>query len=266
MPRANPPSRKTAKPPVKAPATPLQAASRDLEIILSFGQRLNLLLDKAGYPTAVKARYTRLAKEYDVSTQTTRKWLHGRGLPNPQILIRLAHDHRVTIDWLLTDASDGTPPDLIPIPLYRLSDTPAPSVPGQFDLVSMYFRRREDYHRLEHEHRAMIINWSDAEDPPILVGDVFLIDTTITTLRENGVYLVRTKALTSIRRIRINLEGQAILSLVSANGDREESIIPITSVTFNPSFDINVPPTTGYTVVGRVIGIQRMLSRRLREF
>ncbi|RPE81598.1 helix-turn-helix domain-containing protein [Vulcaniibacterium tengchongense] len=72
-----------------------QAPHRD------FARRLNQALDYSGFAQG-RARTGSLAREYDVSRETARKWLRGLSLPELERMLQLALDLQVSFEWLAT--------------------------------------------------------------------------------------------------------------------------------------------------------------------
>ena len=237
----------------------VEQATKSIVLVKDFASRLNMLLDGAQYAKVAKPRATRLAKEHQVSVTTARKWLLGEALPSPVILIAIAHAHGVSIDWLLTGAGSMNPTTLVATPLYRMAGPGGEKTTGGFEQIATYYRERNAIPRHEQEFHALILSWAEARDPAVTLGDIFFVNTSVTSLKENAIYLVRSPASTSVRRIRVSLEGTATVSRVSATNDREESVFNLADIAFNSHHDINAIATLPLLIVGRVVGI---LSRQ----
>jgi hypothetical protein len=67
----------------------------------AFARRLNQALDHAGF-TKGRGRTTALAGHYNVSRETSRKWLTGLALPELERIIELALQTGVCFEWLIT--------------------------------------------------------------------------------------------------------------------------------------------------------------------
>lgn len=66
-----------------------------------FSQRLHRALDLAGYERG-RGRTAALARAYDVSRETARKWLTGLALPELARMIEVATDLGTSFEWLAT--------------------------------------------------------------------------------------------------------------------------------------------------------------------
>ena|SRR5688572_32793148 len=67
----------------------------------AFARRLNQALDHAGFIKG-RGRTTALAGHYEVSRETSRKWLGGHALPELERLMELATQTGVCFEWLVT--------------------------------------------------------------------------------------------------------------------------------------------------------------------
>jgi transcriptional regulator with XRE-family HTH domain len=72
-----------------------------------FARRLHLALDSAGFERG-RARTGALAKDFNVSRETARKWLNGLTLPELDRMIGLATRARVAFEWLATGRGEMT--------------------------------------------------------------------------------------------------------------------------------------------------------------
>lgn len=68
-------------------------------VIADFQARLIELCDERDLPA--RGRQTQLAKEFGVVPNTARKWLLGEGLPELEMIIRIANWAEVNVLWLL---------------------------------------------------------------------------------------------------------------------------------------------------------------------
>ena len=66
----------------------------------SFAQRLNEILDDIGVPK--RGRLVTLARRFNVTHPSAKKWLDGNGYPDTDRLIELALWGNTSLDWLLT--------------------------------------------------------------------------------------------------------------------------------------------------------------------
>ncbi|MDH4230273.1 MAG: S24 family peptidase [Nitrospirota bacterium] len=66
----------------------------------AFSDRLNQLLDEAGWPPKGRGRQIKLAKVFGVSQKGARKWLEGEGFPEYWRWARFVAEFSTTTDWL----------------------------------------------------------------------------------------------------------------------------------------------------------------------
>lgn len=76
----------------------------------SFAQRLNEILDDIGVPK--RGRLVTLARRFNVTHPSAKKWLDGNGYPDTDRLIELALWGNTSLDWLLTGRGQKHPKDL----------------------------------------------------------------------------------------------------------------------------------------------------------
>ncbi len=65
-----------------------------------FAARLSEVCDDMKMPS--RGRQTRLAEAFKVTPKAARKWLTGQGLPELEMVVRIAKWGHVHMDWLLT--------------------------------------------------------------------------------------------------------------------------------------------------------------------
>ncbi|WP_414446838.1 helix-turn-helix domain-containing protein [Burkholderia sp. 22PA0099] len=68
----------------------------------AFSDRLNLVLDDAGYPPKGSGRQNQLAKDWGLSQKGVRKWLEGEGVPETTRLVEMSKRYGVSFEWLAT--------------------------------------------------------------------------------------------------------------------------------------------------------------------
>lgn len=79
----------------------MDTETNDLNII-AFAERLNKRLDELGYPPKYKGRYEAVAKDFNVSSKATRKWLEGDSLPKTTRMMDIARKYRIPFELLAT--------------------------------------------------------------------------------------------------------------------------------------------------------------------
>jgi phage repressor protein C with HTH and peptisase S24 domain len=73
-----------------------------------FGRRLNIVLDRAGYPRSGTGRNVVLADEFNVSTSAARKWVTGVAIPTYDKLLTMSRKYNVSTDWFLGNDKNVT--------------------------------------------------------------------------------------------------------------------------------------------------------------
>lgn len=229
-----------------------------LALIRAFAVRLNGLLDNVPeYQTKRTFRAQMLAKQFDVSPQTSRKWLKGDALPNPVQLIELAQYLNVSLDYLL-GGIDARTDTLQTIPVYSLDFANSPADIGMFvQDGSMY--REVPPAGAELSPRAWVRNWTATIDPAFSHSDTILIDLKDARVADDALFLVRTNSSTAWRHVFVPLAGDAVFRLIASSGREEEITIKLRQIELNESGDINARPSGKDKVllVGRVIAIMR---------
>lgn len=81
--------------------------SDDVKIRSDFSKRLGWALSHAGVPDG-KLRRAAVAKKFNVSVETTRKWLTGLVLPDPWRILAIAEELGVCAEYLLTGKGPRT--------------------------------------------------------------------------------------------------------------------------------------------------------------
>ena len=74
------------------------------EEAVKFSERLNELLDARGFEQKGMGRQVALAKKYDLSQASTRKWLEGMGFPKTSQMAKIARDFLCNFEWLALGA------------------------------------------------------------------------------------------------------------------------------------------------------------------
>lgn len=83
------------------------AMSNNLE---DFSIRLNEILDDIGVPR--RGRLVTLARRFNITHPSAKKWMDGQGYPDTDRLIELAKWGNTSLDWLLTGRGQKRPQDL----------------------------------------------------------------------------------------------------------------------------------------------------------
>lgn len=86
--------------------------------VRGFSERLNKALDRAGVPRKGKGRNVEVAKMFNVSPASSRKWLEAVGFPEMEKTLEITRALNVPAEWLLTgkggfDVENAAPPPAI---------------------------------------------------------------------------------------------------------------------------------------------------------
>lgn len=77
-----------------------------------FSERLNALLDNAGFYPKNKGRQIQLAKIVDVTDKAAWKWLNGEAMPRTPTLAKILEEfpnQPTTVEWMITGNEEFTP-------------------------------------------------------------------------------------------------------------------------------------------------------------
>jgi transcriptional regulator with XRE-family HTH domain len=187
----------------------------DARLVRTFAERLNSVLDARGVAAQQTLRSEELAEKFDVSSSGARKWLLGLGLPSPAMLVRVAAEYDVTIDWLFGLSDEPTVPtgsSILVAPVYAMPQhgVHSPDTSG-FELVGSVQINHDSNHQLLSSLPAiaMVRMWADMPDLGLHLTDVVIVGLGLPAVfEENAVYLLRDPHQRSyIRRVEIGLNG-----------------------------------------------------------
>lgn len=191
-----------------------------------FVSRLQLVA--AEWPSA-----DRLAKATGVSASAFRKWLKGEAEPSRDRLVALAAAAGVSLAWLAQ--GDGPEPDfaamgarannrrpsegLSPSRFLLLPTVPNAALAGsgraETDGATEFIGFRHDWIRTvfgrEPAEVSLATAMGDSMEPHIHSGDLLLLDTTDTTFRNFGVYVIEMREERLVKRVQRKFDGSLIL-------------------------------------------------------
>jgi phage repressor protein C with HTH and peptisase S24 domain len=222
----------------------------------AFVERLHTILTH--WPSA-----DRLAREMKVSPSAFRKWLKGEAEPSRERLVALAHAAGVGVGWLAE--GEGAEPVFETIPGSRrrfpsgygdeqvdwgeyvlLPKRPEAAAAGAetppTPSGSEYFALRQDWVRsvcgVEPDALRLELAVGESMTPTIKDGSTLLIDTTETSVKSFGIYVLEINGERLVKRVQRKHDGGLVL--ISDNS------------AYQPDF---VPPTKAaeVTVLGRVV-------------
>ena len=205
-----------------------------------FVARLQLVA--AEWPSA-----DRLAKATGVSASAFRKWLRGEAEPSRDRLVALATAAGVSLAWLAQ--GDGPEPDFAALGARANNRRPANSVDTARFLVlptvstaaaagagraindgdTEFIGFRHDWIRsaFGREPAEIMLEKAvgDSMEPHIHNGDLLLVDTTDTTFRNFGVYVIEVRTERLVKRVQRKFDGSLIL--ISDNGVYQPEMIDV---------------------------------------
>ncbi len=245
---------------------PHELLQQDINLLASFAERFNGLLDANGYAQDKSShRHERLAAEFGQSVSGTRKWCKGLAIPSPATLIAIAKRFGTTTDFLLgLSTSSG----MVQVPVFRLDSTSGSDIEpaaGNFaHVTNLYW----DKHSLASDTEGLcsIEYWSELVSPQLHRGDLLLLDLNVRHLVDNSLYFLRTSSTYCVRRMRAHLNGNIEMS--AEYGDhRDSTVVAKGDISFNATRSVNdAPPAAGLKVIGRVLRIDMKLVPKIPGF
>ena len=157
---------------------------------------------------------TDLWKGCGVSSATVTTWVKG---PNQTIggvnLMKAARVLGVNPDWLATGAGEmlSSSPSH-PSEIITLDGTPSSNLPFNSIQVNSAWVKSALHTESIERLKLFFVN-DDAMTPTFKRGDFLLIDTHINAVENDGVYLIKSKAGTFLKRININLDGSLTIKV-----------------------------------------------------
>ncbi len=205
----------------RRPASPDSGAGQ-----AGFVARLQLVA--AEWPSA-----DRLAKATGVSASAFRKWLKGEAEPSRDRLVALAAAAGVSLAWLAQGegpepdfaalgarANNRRPSDLLSSARFLVLPTVATAASagsGRVDTdgATEFIGFRHDWLRtvFGREPADLMLETAVGEsmEPHIHNGDILLVDTTDTTFRNFGVYVIEVREERLVKRVQRKFDGSLIL-------------------------------------------------------
>lgn len=168
------------------------------------------------------------ARRVSISDNAIRKYLDG-SQPGLEALQKIAQTSGVSLTWLVNgegEPFDGTlPSDFISIPrlsvhasagngAVMLAEDPVGLMAFQTD----WLRKRN----INPEFASVISATGDSMEPTIRDGDVLLVDRSIDTIRDQGIYVAVVGGMVVVKRVQVRADRAVILK--SDNGLYGEEI------------------------------------------
>lgn len=215
------------------------------ELLKIFAQNLNRVLDAADFPPAGSGRQIAVADTFHVSPTAARKWLLGLGMPELDHMMAICTRFNVTIDELLGRA---------PRPLGK--SVSIPILNGEKEVSVVQFEA-DWLNKNMHINQAgvhMLVCNGDSMAPTINNGEIMFVDTPVSRLDDNSVYLLRYQNRILVRRIRVGFSDMA--ELICDNGGYQSANFPLGSISYNTSNEIHLDteqPEDGLIILGKVL-------------
>lgn len=213
----------------------------------SFSDRLKLIIKSESLRS--------YAKKIDVSDGALRAYLAGTSEPSMRILIALAKEGDVNIDWLATGEGEMRPssnkaqqdhhlsssffmnvPDdkqnpangdeFTIIPVYDVYDPAGYRSQEESWLQHGYLAFRRDWLKnkgLEAKHLTIIAAKGDSMEPTISDGDIMLVDISIDRVIDDAIYIIQASRYLAVKRIQLTPDGS--LTIISDNQRYEKQTI-----------------------------------------
>lgn len=202
-----------------------------------FSYRLSQALTAAGIPDD-RHRRSWVAKTFNVSVETARKWLSGEAIPATKRIPLIAEKLGVRGEWLLTgrgpmyeggdlvetptDDSQVAPviahPDSIDVPVMNAAGSMGAGLAAP-DLeaivghmrVSTGWIRRNLTTISRPANLAVLTAYGDSMAPTFNSGDMLLVDTGVTDLKLDAVYVLECEGELFIKRVQRRLDGALVI-------------------------------------------------------
>ena len=222
------------------------------ELLEVFSQNLNLVLDAAGYPPLNKGRQAAVAQDFKMSAAGAGKWLEGKSLPEPDTLLAISRRYNVSIDELY---GNGARPSgkTIAIPLRNSLEEKNKSD----SVVNFEAEYLKNGLRVNQAGVHLLVCRGDSMSPTINDGDTMFVDTPVTSLDDNAVYLLRYQSRILVRRIRMGIDNNA--RLICDNTQYEAATYPLDKIIYNKSNAISLEPNdspssdkVGLVILGKI--------------
>lgn len=181
-----------------------------------FGTRLRLIMQQFG-------SVGDLARAVGVSDNAIYKWVTGRGKPGMISLVNLAKAAGVSVEWLATGKGQAVKakPEFRPVPPSEFVSMPLHTLRGaggrtlQSSQVVDYLNFKSDWLQrtlnADPKNLALIEAVGDSMSPTIDERDLVLADLRETRFKSDGIYVIRTGADLSIKRIQRQPDGMLVI-------------------------------------------------------
>jgi len=200
--------------PPKAANASAKRQSCTNHLLLSFKKNLNKILARNGIPALHYGRQKWVSERYSVSTSGARKWLKGECLPDWEHITLIADDNNVSIDELLGRKPFTSSGKSLTIPVKGESSSDNFGVIGDVTFEEGLIKTAM---RMQHNGVELHVVSTDCMAPSINEGDIAFVDTEITKLKDNRIYLLSVNGRVLYRRVMYQMDGSVILSCENAN-------------------------------------------------
>lgn len=227
---------------------------------ISFSQRINEIV-----PNVISAK--KLAEALEIHRSTIQNYLNGKSEPNWSTIHDIARVTETDVGWLMGLSDEpvlsGPKPSLVPTDeLSTIANDPSFSLVPRYDVSASaghgslidqeailgYMAFQTSWLRLtmgvNPDDLSLINAAGDSMEPTIRSGDLLLLDNSVNSLEDDGVYAIRINEFLSVKRLQLNYQGG-----IEIRGD-------------NPLYNtqiIDQSTADGIQIVGRVLWFGRRL-------
>ena len=188
---------------------------------MSFSERLNQLIERSG-----KSK-RRIALDLGIQPLRLYRWASGQFQPENTALAELCDYFGVSPAWLLYGSTEITVPQSIvledgrvAIPQYDITAMCSPTdaggqvaTPELITLIKVTEEFLQEHCRGANPKFLHLVKASgDSMSPTVERGDLVIVDTSDTSVREDGVYLIRFGDALVIKRLQLMLNSIKVIS------------------------------------------------------
>lgn len=176
-----------------------------------------------------------------VSVEQLKRWTRGLSKPPFTGIAKLCAAQNISLDFIYTGLSPAhvehpkntdTPiisdKDFALVPQLNIEASAGLGITnGDHELVENHLAFKKSWlkqHNINPAFASAITVTGDSMDPTIRNGDTLLIDTSISEIRDNGIYIVVVNGMTMVKRVHIKLSRSITLISDNKNYPDEEIV------------------------------------------
>lgn len=171
------------------------------------------------------------ARRCDIPEATMRNYFKRR-VPDADIALHIADKAGVNLEWLVSGRGHKSPGAQTPLHLVADNEMPGFTLVPRLDIHASagngalaiseeaidFLAFQESWLHARHinpKYARVLTAKGDSMEPTIRDGDVLLIDSSITTIRDNSIYIVVYNGLVLVKRVHGKFDGS--ITLISDN-------------------------------------------------